>query len=172
MSINTEVGSFMFKRQGVDIEIEEEINIELGIIETNINAIDKIVVNKARKKKDLTLKDVEGVKDDLHRHLLEIRRLFKDRRGRDKESSSDDQELIKEKSDEESSDAEDDRALNRRIAGLKKMLIARTKMLRGEDIGDDLGDYGDEVGLGLGDEGDDMFGVVDGRDGAGAGGVV
>jgi hypothetical protein len=45
---------------------------------------------------------------------------------------------------EESSDAEDDRTLNRRIADLKKLIASQSKRLKGEhsDESDQDGDFG------------------------------
>lgn len=92
----------------------------------------------ARKKKDLTLRDVEGVKDDLQNHLKEIKRLFRRNRS---EAKEDQIELMSDS--DESSDAEEDRNMNRRIANLKKMLGHHTKMLKGEDD-EAAADYGIE----------------------------
>ena len=106
-----------------------------------------------RKKKDLTLRDVEKVKDDLARHLKEIKKLI--RTNKDDEASSDDDQGIHSDESEESSDAEEDKVLNRRIGNLKKMVNHHAKMLKGEEP--DGHDYDDRESMMLDavDNGDD-----------------
>jgi len=82
---------------------------------------------------------VEKVKDDLARHLKEIKKLC--RRDRQGQNSNDEKEL--ESDSEESSDAEEDAVLNRRIGNLKKMVNHHARMLKGEEE-EICHDYGEE----------------------------
>jgi hypothetical protein len=149
VSINTEAQSFLVRSGGGDLEAEEAAEEGLDAIMDADEGDAKYAARQSQKKlkkKDLTLRDVEGLKDDLGAHLKEIKKLF--RTERDGEDSSDVPDDLN--SSEESSDAEYDRDLNARIANVKKRLMHNANMLKGE--GEDEGEAYDELGLG-GDDG-------------------
>jgi DNA-binding transcriptional MerR regulator len=157
VSINTEAQSFLVRSGGGDLEAEEAEEAGLEAIMDADGGEAAFAARKSQKKmkkKDLTLRDVEGLKKDLGTHLKEIKKLF--RTERDFEESSEEQSVVG--SDEESSDAEYDRDLNIRIANVKKRLMHNANMLKGEGE-DDGGEAYDELGLG----GDDSAAYGDGQ---------
>lgn len=84
------------------------------------------------------MNDIEGLKDRLHNHLKEIRKLhvynFDKKQGDDEV-----EEATLEISDAEESENDDDE-LNRQIAQLKRMLGNTGSMLRGDGDADEIMD--------------------------------
>ena len=119
VSLNTESSSFLFRHQGRDEEDSDEVD--------NRQVIDAEVLQKPKKKKkknrDITLSQVEDLKDNLAKHLREINKLFGKKTINQGNIFSDD--------DEQSSDDDND-ALNRHIADLKKLVDQNAALLKGE----------------------------------------
>ena len=83
------------------------------------------------------MNDVEGLKDKLHKHLKEIRKLHAYNFGKKQGDGEDGAEL--QFSDNEESSSDDDE-LNRQIAQLKRMIGNTGAMLRGDGDADQIMD--------------------------------
>ena len=119
VSLNTESSSFLFRHQGRNEQDSDG--------EDQRQVIDAEVLQKPKKKKkknrDITLNQVEDLKDNLAKHLREINKLFG--------KKTIDQGNIFSDDNEESSDDDND-ALNRHIADLKKLVDQNAALLKGE----------------------------------------
>lgn len=85
VSINTETSSFAFRHQAQ--QDEALVKMEQQMAGKNVDALKK--KRKKRARKDLTLNQVEHLKDDLQKHLREIRKLTSGKRGADGDFSDD-----------------------------------------------------------------------------------
>lgn len=79
----------------------------------------------------MSLNDVEGLKDKLHKHLKEIRKLHAYNFGKKGKGDGEEEGAELEFSENEESSSDDDE-LNRQIAQLKRMIGNTGAMLRGD----------------------------------------
>lgn len=121
VSINTDSSSFMFRAQGA----EDQQNIQ-DRLKDGIDGKKKKSKHE-RARTDLSLNQVENLKDNLHKHLKDIKKLRALRYGKDGGQVQD--ELGNEISDYTSS-SEDD--LNLAIVNVKKLILNTRAVLRGE----------------------------------------
>jgi len=119
VSINTDSSSFMFRAQ------DEDDNDVTTALAGNVGKVKKS--KKERARTDLSLNQVETLKDSLHKHLKDIKKLRALRYGKDGAQVQD--ELGNEISDYTSS-SEDD--LNLQISNVRKLIMNTRAVLRGE----------------------------------------
>lgn len=126
VSINTDSSSFMFRAQGHDDgkDMGEQL---VDRMKGNKSKVVKKQNRKERSRKDLSLNQVEHLKDALHKHLKEIKKLRALRYGKD--GAQVDDELGNDLSDYTSSDEDE---LNSTIANVKKLIENARAVLRGE----------------------------------------
>jgi hypothetical protein len=120
VSINTDSSSFMFRAQGNDDQQNAADRLKDGIEK-------KQKSKQERARTDLSLNQVENLKDNLHKHLKDIKKLRALRYGKDGGQVQD--ELGNDVSDYSSS-SEDD--LNLAISNVKKLILNTRAVLRGE----------------------------------------
>jgi hypothetical protein len=128
VSINTDSSSFMFRAQGHDDGGKD-------MSEKLVDGINKgKVVSKSAKERartDLSLNQVENLKDALHKHLKDIRKLRALRHGKDTSAPLDDDVLEDALSGDDNTSSSDEE-LNQNIANVKKLIWNTRAVLRGE----------------------------------------
>lgn len=124
VSINTDSSSFMFRAQGLD-DGTDDLGTQLatGLASKRGRKLTRL----ERARTDLSLTQVENLKDGLHRHLKEIKKLRSIRYGKDGSQVHD--ELGNEISDYTESSDDD---LNQAISNVKRLVMTTRAVLRGE----------------------------------------
>jgi len=133
VSINTQLSSFLYRHTGEDGD-DADLDDPSAIDDPKKAAQLAKKKKKKKKNKDLQLNQVENLKSNLEKHLVEINNLFGRRR------NNNDQLFTEDADDGNSSDSEEDDALAKQLAALKKLLFTNEAILKGHDNEDLLDD--------------------------------